>query len=409
MALRIATANTDWALRGDRGYLRHLCRDNDVILLQEAKDTRIADFLPPGWTSLQDVSSPDRMGSAIAVRDAAVIVKAHGLTSGTLPFIGGRRIAMLRRWIAWADLTERATGDTLFAVSAHLPPWRFRPLQRPYARRLRKVIGARRDVVIGTDANQPLHNLASRLGFEFYGEDPHGNGIVGLLAHTAVTVSGERVERWGIAHHKTDHPAISATVTLPHAKKVPVTKTPLKPPSPPFIAARHHGGSQTPKAIVMHGTVSSDRPGNARSIALWWNGSTSPTTSAHYVVDPSETVQCVGDHTVAYHCGYNTGSIAIELCDEETGPPSRWADTNSTAIIQNAAELVANLCLCYGIEIRRPSVAELHAKGPHGIYGHNDSRLAFGMTTHSDPIDFPWPHFLSLVNAAAAKLKETHK
>lgn len=179
----------------------------------------------------------------------------------------------------------------------------------------------------------------------------------------------------------------------------------FKPPSPPFIAARYHGGSQTPKAIVMHATVSPDNAGTARNIANWWHGSTSPLTSAHYVRDAKEVIQCVGDHTVAYHCGYNTGSIGYELCDEQMGPATRWADADSTAIIKGAARDVAKLCLAYGIEARRPSVSELKSKGPHGIYGHNDSRLAFGNTTHSDPRDFPWERFLILVRDEIKSLR----
>lgn len=170
-------------------------------------------------------------------------------------------------------------------------------------------------------------------------------------------------------------------------------------PKVPFIGARYHGGSQTPKAIVIHATVSPDNAGTARSIANWWHGPTSPKTSAHYIVDPKETIQSVGDHTVAYHCGSNTNCIGIELCDEQTGPASRWSDTDSKAILKRAAHLTAQLCLAYGIEVRRPSVAELKSKGKHGIYGHNDSRLAFGNTTHTDPKDFPWAAFLAMVAA----------
>lgn len=168
-------------------------------------------------------------------------------------------------------------------------------------------------------------------------------------------------------------------------------------PNPPFIAARYKGGPQTPKAIVIHATVSSDNAGTAMAIAKWWNGSNSPKTSAHYIVDPKTVIQCVGDRTVAYHCGSNTGTIGIELCDEQTGPASRWSDADSTAIIKRAATLTAQLCLAYGIAVKRPSIAELKAKGKHGIYGHNDSRLAFGNTSHTDPRDFPWAKFLSLV------------
>jgi len=175
-----------------------------------------------------------------------------------------------------------------------------------------------------------------------------------------------------------------------------------------MIAARYHGGAQTPKAVVMHGTVSPCKRGNARAVANWWHASTSPKTSAHYVADPGESIQCVGDHTVAYHCGYNTGSIGYELSDPQTGDPKRWGDAVHTAMLKIAAKDVARLCLAYGIEIKRPSVAELKAKGPHGIYGHDDSRRAFGHTTHTDPgPDFPWAHFIVLVQAEADAL--THK
>jgi len=177
------------------------------------------------------------------------------------------------------------------------------------------------------------------------------------------------------------------------------------PPSPPFIGARYKGGSQTPKAIVIHGTVSSDNAGTARNIANWWAGPTSPVTSCHYVVDPKEIIQSVGDHTVAYHCGSNSNCIGVELCDEQTGPASRWSDADSTAILKRVARLVAELCLAYNIEVKRPSVADLKRKGKHGIYGHNDSRLAFGNTSHTDPRDFPWAKFLDMVKDEVAKIK----
>lgn len=176
-------------------------------------------------------------------------------------------------------------------------------------------------------------------------------------------------------------------------------------PVRPMIPARYHGGAQVPVAVVLHGTVSSDNPGTARNIANWWASPSSPTTSAHYVVDPKEDIQCVGDHTIAYHCGYNTGSIAVEFCDEQQGPASRWTDADSTAILRRGARLTAELCLAYDIEPIRPTVAQLKARGPHGIYGHNDSRLAFGNTTHTDPRDFPWAKFLDMVRAEIRKIK----
>lgn len=173
----------------------------------------------------------------------------------------------------------------------------------------------------------------------------------------------------------------------------------VAPPSPPFIQARHYRDANiTPVAICMHGTVSHDDPGTARQIARMF-ATMDRVASAHYVRDPRETIQCVGDHDVAFHCGHNSGVIGYELCDEQAGPANRWFDEDSTAILKGAAKDVARLCAAYSIEPRRPSVAELKAKGPHGIYGHNDSRLAFGNTTHTDPRDFPWDYFLKLVKA----------
>lgn len=180
------------------------------------------------------------------------------------------------------------------------------------------------------------------------------------------------------------------------------------PPNPPMIPARWKGGDQTPKAIVMHGTVTPDTPGMATATARFFANETNK-TSAHYIVDPTTVIQCVGDHTVAYHCGYNQDSIGVEMCDEETGTAARWDDENSRAIIARAATLVAQLCLAYDIDPIRPSVAELKEKGPHGIYGHNDSRLAFGNTTHSDPIDFPWQRFLKQVHDEIERLKTPAK
>lgn len=183
----------------------------------------------------------------------------------------------------------------------------------------------------------------------------------------------------------------------------------FSPPSPPFIAARNKGGKQVPKAVVMHGTVSSDNPGTARNIAEWWAGLTSPMSSAHYTRDPKETIQSVPDHVVAYHCGHNQDSIGYELCDEQQGPPSRWADADSLAILHGAANDVADLCLAYKIKPKRPSIAALKRRGPHGIYGHDDSRQAFGGTTHTDPRDFPWEKFLGLVRQAIVRKKRAAK
>lgn len=186
----------------------------------------------------------------------------------------------------------------------------------------------------------------------------------------------------------------------------------IAPPEPEFIEARHHGGSQIPALVVMHGTVSHDDPGVARQIAAWWHGPTSPVTSAHYVRDAREPIQCVGDHTIAYHCGFNANSIGYELCDEQAGPVSRWNDADSQAILAGAAADVARLCLAYGIPIRFLTDKQLHqwnargrAAADGGIVTHAQMSRVFKKSTHTDPRDWPAAQFLVLVEAAAAKLQ----
>jgi N-acetyl-anhydromuramyl-L-alanine amidase AmpD len=172
-----------------------------------------------------------------------------------------------------------------------------------------------------------------------------------------------------------------------------------------FIAARWHGGAQKPVAVVIHGTVSPCDTGRARKVAADFAG-TATKKSAHYTVDPGETVQSVADHVVAYHCGHNTGSIAFELCDPQTGSGKRWSDKAHQAMLDRAARDVAQTCLAYDIEMTHVSVASLKAKGPHGIYDHNASRLAFGETTHTDVgPDFPWESFMADVRRYATELR----
>jgi len=185
---------------------------------------------------------------------------------------------------------------------------------------------------------------------------------------------------------------------------------PVEPPSPQFIGARFQGGAQVPHAIVIHGTVSPCADGGARAVAHDFV-TTSVKKSAHYISDPNETIQFVGDHTVAFHCGFNQDTIGHELCDPQPRPdldPGRWEDPAHAAMLEEAARIDAQLCLAFGSDIHRPSMTELKAKGPHGIYGHDDSRKAFGNTTHTDPgRTIPWHRYLALVRAKASELTQS--
>lgn len=186
----------------------------------------------------------------------------------------------------------------------------------------------------------------------------------------------------------------------------------VAPPSPPMIGpAKFHGGANNKPIhrVVIHCTVSPCQPGNARSVANYFKSAVTRPSSAHYVVDPAEIVQCVGDSTVAYHAPPNTNSIGVELSDMQAGAITRWQDANHKAMLALAAPLVARLCLAYDVPITRLSVADLKAK-KHGICGHVDVSNAFHETTHTDPGNgFPWDAFMKQVKEAAMEIQSGRK
>lgn len=185
--------------------------------------------------------------------------------------------------------------------------------------------------------------------------------------------------------------------------------TRFSPPAPTYLGpAKFHGGAQriTPlKRIVIHGTVSACVPGGARAIANYFRKTVTRPSSAHYVIDPLEVVQVVGDHQIAFHAPPNTDTIGVEHCDPVAGPAARWSDANHSAMLRLSAETVARLCLAYDLPIRRVGPVGLRL-GRRGITGHADVSKAWKQTTHTDPgADFPWRLYLDLVQRAADDLR----
>lgn len=165
-----------------------------------------------------------------------------------------------------------------------------------------------------------------------------------------------------------------------------------------FQQARNHGpaGNLPITRIVMHGTVSPCRAGQARATAHMFS-TTTRDASTQYVVDPGEVVQCVKDNVIAYGAPPNKGAIHVEQCDPQAGLGSRWQDANHQAMLRRAAALVAVLCTKYKIPIRKIDAHDL-LRGKKGICGHLDVTQAWHQTTHVDPgPDYPWDQFISLV------------
>lgn len=182
------------------------------------------------------------------------------------------------------------------------------------------------------------------------------------------------------------------------------------PPSPVYLgpASKSSAGSNKPiKRIVIHCTVSACKPGGARDIAAYFRSAASG-GSAHYVVDPKETVQVVYDGVIAWHAPPNGNSLGIELCDPMTdfkGGAGRWTDAAHQEMLLRAAKLVAQLCLAYNVPSRKLSVASLKL-GRAGVCGHIDVSNAFRQSSHWDPgPNFPWKAFMKEVRKQKRAIK----
>jgi hypothetical protein len=84
---------------------------------------------------------------------------------------------------------------------------------------------------------------------------------------------------------------------------------------------------------------------------------------------------------------------------------SRWEDSLHREMLARAARLVAELCLAYNVPVRFIGPAGLRA-GRRGICEHSDVSAAWRQSSHWDLGNFPRRHFLKLVKAEVAKLKD---
>lgn len=124
--------------------------------------------------------------------------------------------------------------------------------------------------------------------------------------------------------------------------------------------------------------------------------------SSHFYVDSDSIVQSLDTDARAGHAGSTTGNenaIAVEITGGVTNSRQWWLDNVAWGRL---ADVLALLCRQHGIAPRRATVAEMSANPRvRAFYGHNDMRLAWGGTTHTDPgPNFPWDHLLTTVAQA---------
>lgn len=172
-----------------------------------------------------------------------------------------------------------------------------------------------------------------------------------------------------------------------------------------FVQAKSYAKGRPdgpPLWIIVHDMEASEHSGRAENTAQYF--ATLPdgrSVSSHYTVDNDSVVQCVKLGDVAYTVGNRAGNyrgINWEFSGFASQTREQWLDSFGKAMFRQAVPYIRSDAQRYGIPLVRRTVNELKAFKP-GITSHNDLRLAFGGTTHTDPgPNFPWDYFMDLIN-----------
>jgi len=180
-------------------------------------------------------------------------------------------------------------------------------------------------------------------------------------------------------------------------------------PGLPFVQAQgytHGRPDGRPLWIVWHSMEASEYSGRAESTAAYFaHPSDGRSVSAHFCGDSDSVVQCVDEGDSAWTVGSRPGNyrgLNVELAGYARQTRGDWLDPFGRAMFAHLAPIVAASMRRWGIPNRWCSVADLRAYRP-GHTTHNDLRVAFGGTTHTDPgPGFPTDYILAVVGAGAA-------
>ena len=171
-----------------------------------------------------------------------------------------------------------------------------------------------------------------------------------------------------------------------------------------FVQAEKYGRGRpngAPLWIVVHDMEAGEHSDRAENTANYF--ATLPdgrVVSSHYCVDNDSVIQCVRLGDVAWTVGNTAGNyrgINWEFAGFARQTREQWLDDFGLAMFRQAAPYIRADAEKYGIPLKRCSVDDLKARRK-GITSHNDLRLAYGGTTHTDPgPNFPWDVFMQII------------
>lgn len=152
------------------------------------------------------------------------------------------------------------------------------------------------------------------------------------------------------------------------------------------------------RLVCLHTMETAEHATVAEAIGAGWFLNPSAMASAHYNVDNDSIVQGVPEKDMAWTApGTNEDGIQIEQAGRAAQTTAQWNDPYSTALLENTARLVADICKRNGIPPVKLTDAQL-AAGAKGIIDHAQASRVYRMSDHWDVgTSFPWDTFMAKV------------
>lgn len=133
--------------------------------------------------------------------------------------------------------------------------------------------------------------------------------------------------------------------------------------------------------------------------------------SSHFYCDGDSVTQSIDTKDRCGHAGStygNENSIAVEITGANAKTRAWWlANVAWDDLGRVLAQVIVHHWPDGSFQVRRATVTEMKANPRvKAFYGHNDCRLAWGGTTHTDPgANFPWDKLFAAVSAALEVIK----
>lgn len=136
--------------------------------------------------------------------------------------------------------------------------------------------------------------------------------------------------------------------------------------------------------VVWHYTFNTASPQGEASYAMRRTDG----VGMHFAVNPTDIVQCLATDMSTGHVGSRTGN-RHGISVEQVGGP--WSTVDYwRKVIDKAAPTIAAVCRKWAIPPAWLSIEQLRDGTSKGFCTHDDARLAWGGTTHTDPGPL-WP------------------